>query len=334
MNLATRCSTCGTLFRVVPDQLRVSDGWVRCGRCQAVFSALESLLDLEGDPLPGDLTDQPSAPRSEDRPASRASSATPSGSSFPDRPIDAAAPLEADRIRAGYPAPFESGAVELPVTPDLRTDLDRVAFSATRIALPGEPSFAPSTPTGTLQSDRVRTTPASPPSFAVDATEAGRRSFTSPRRRPTARVAVALGLAALLGVQALLHARDPVAARWPALQPALAASCALLGCRLELPRSIDDIAVENTGLVKTALPGAFKLSVGLRHRGAVALALPSVELSLTNSRGQLIARRVLAPKEFDRAPDAIRPGADTVLQALLATPDLTVSGYTVEIFYP
>ncbi len=45
--LATRCSACGTVFRVVPDQLRVSEGWVRCGRCSEVFNAGEALLDLE-----------------------------------------------------------------------------------------------------------------------------------------------------------------------------------------------------------------------------------------------------------------------------------------------
>ena len=45
--LATRCSACGTVFRVVPDQLRVSEGWVRCGRCSQVFNALEGLVDLD-----------------------------------------------------------------------------------------------------------------------------------------------------------------------------------------------------------------------------------------------------------------------------------------------
>ena len=45
--LATRCSACDTVFRVVPDQLRVSEGWVRCGRCSEVFNALEGLVDLE-----------------------------------------------------------------------------------------------------------------------------------------------------------------------------------------------------------------------------------------------------------------------------------------------
>ena len=47
MSLVTRCPTCGTMFKVVPDQLRVSEGWVRCGRCSQVFNALEGLVDLE-----------------------------------------------------------------------------------------------------------------------------------------------------------------------------------------------------------------------------------------------------------------------------------------------
>ena len=49
MSLATRCTSCGTVFRVVQDQLRVSSGWVRCGRCSEVFNAIESLVDLELD---------------------------------------------------------------------------------------------------------------------------------------------------------------------------------------------------------------------------------------------------------------------------------------------
>src|SRR4051794_3421525 len=52
MSLATRCDACGTVFRVVQDQLKVSEGWVRCGRCNEVFNALESLFDLERDSPP------------------------------------------------------------------------------------------------------------------------------------------------------------------------------------------------------------------------------------------------------------------------------------------
>jgi predicted Zn finger-like uncharacterized protein len=52
MSLATRCSTCGTAFRIVQDQLKVSEGWVRCGRCSSVFNALEGLFDLGRDAPP------------------------------------------------------------------------------------------------------------------------------------------------------------------------------------------------------------------------------------------------------------------------------------------
>lgn len=47
MSLATRCPVCSTVFRVVQDQLKVSEGWVRCGRCAKVFNAFEGLFDLE-----------------------------------------------------------------------------------------------------------------------------------------------------------------------------------------------------------------------------------------------------------------------------------------------
>lgn len=46
MTLATRCPACGTAFRVVQDQLRVSQGWVRCGRCSEAFNAVESMVDV------------------------------------------------------------------------------------------------------------------------------------------------------------------------------------------------------------------------------------------------------------------------------------------------
>lgn len=47
MSLATACPSCGTVFRVVQDQLKASEGWVRCGHCHKVFNAVEHLFDLE-----------------------------------------------------------------------------------------------------------------------------------------------------------------------------------------------------------------------------------------------------------------------------------------------
>src|SRR5687767_5173987 len=67
MSLATRCTSCGTVFRVVQDQLKVSEGWVRCGRCDAVFNALEGLFDLGRD-TPPEWTGNPAPVLSADEP--------------------------------------------------------------------------------------------------------------------------------------------------------------------------------------------------------------------------------------------------------------------------
>ena len=53
MSLVTRCPACTTTFKVVRDQLRISDGWVRCGRCSNVFDATLDLHETpDGAPAP------------------------------------------------------------------------------------------------------------------------------------------------------------------------------------------------------------------------------------------------------------------------------------------
>ena len=93
MSLATRCPACGTIFRVVQDQLKVSEGWVRCGQCHEVFHGIEALFDLDSDPA-----------LSARRAARGAPSQTPSFA--PTRPPD---------IDVRKPAP--AAAVVVPPTP-------------------------------------------------------------------------------------------------------------------------------------------------------------------------------------------------------------------------
>ncbi|MDP3171986.1 MAG: zinc-ribbon domain-containing protein, partial [Polaromonas sp.] len=49
MSLITRCPACGTMFKVVADQLKISQGWVRCGQCSDVFDAAAHLQPRELD---------------------------------------------------------------------------------------------------------------------------------------------------------------------------------------------------------------------------------------------------------------------------------------------
>ncbi len=47
MALATSCPRCHTSFRVVPDQLKIRRGLVRCGNCRHVFSGIDSLRYID-----------------------------------------------------------------------------------------------------------------------------------------------------------------------------------------------------------------------------------------------------------------------------------------------
>lgn len=43
--MLTRCPSCATNFRVTPEQLKARAGRVRCGECQNVFNALDTLIE-------------------------------------------------------------------------------------------------------------------------------------------------------------------------------------------------------------------------------------------------------------------------------------------------
>ena len=75
MSLVTRCPACSTAFKVVRDQLRISEGWVRCGRCSQVFDATLDLMESD-DGVPHGPATPSTAPSSEAR--STAFDSTPS----------------------------------------------------------------------------------------------------------------------------------------------------------------------------------------------------------------------------------------------------------------
>ncbi|MFT3664380.1 zinc-ribbon and DUF3426 domain-containing protein [Piscinibacter sp.] len=320
MSLATRCTSCGTVFRVVQDQLKVSEGWVRCGRCNEVFNALEGLFDLERDSPPEWSESKQMLP---------------------------------------VPAPDEHDLEELP-DPELVDKIDEQLFGSTARrtgfgALTGlgasdrgrGPDFADARFDTDLPLDALdgaeaapeRTVAAREPAAEADdapafvrAAEREARWQSSGTRK--ALFALALLLLGALALQGAHHFRDALAARVPAIAPALATWCGWAGCTIEAPRRIEDIVVESTALAKTASGDAFRFNVVLRNRAPTVAALPWIELTLTDASGELLARRTLGPQELHAPARQIGPGAETTLQAMLATGALRVTGYTVEIFYP
>jgi predicted Zn finger-like uncharacterized protein len=322
MSLATRCTACGTVFRVVQDQLKVSEGWVRCGRCGDVFNALEGLFDLDRDaPLLG----------SESGPlvagATRGTASEDGSSAATAPPKVPSAGVKIDAQLAGA-RDGEHGAA--PAVPER----DRLEFPDAQFGPDvGEEEMAMPSPLAAPTGEDVEPiTSDAAPEFLQRAQRQAR--WQSPRMRVLQAASVVL-LIALLGLQATHHLRDIVAARWPATAAPLAAWCGVVGCGIEAPRRIEDVAVESTALTRV-VPGqdAFKLSVVLRNRGTTPVTQPSIDLSLTDVGGQVIARRMLSARDFRVASASIKPGAETTLQLVLSAGAARVSGYTVEIFYP
>ncbi len=338
MSLATRCTSCGTVFRVVQDQLKVSEGWVRCGRCNAVFNALEGLFDLDREiPSEWDATDPgygAPAPAPELAHAASADQASTRDHVEAGAPLSPARHEELDPIDAHL---FRNRRAEGDKTPAVLVDArDRLEFSDARF---DSDLFAENV---SGAEDELIESPISgagdlPLESAHQQPDFLRRAERRARWR-SAPVRVALGAVCALGLTVLAlqvghHFRDAVAAQWPATRPALAAWCKAADCVLEAPRRIDDVLVENSALTRAIGLDAFVLSVTLKSRSNLALTLPSIDLSLTDGNGRLVARRALAPRDFGTTA-IIQPGAETALQLMLNAGSARIAGYTIEIFYP
>lgn len=394
MSLATRCTSCGTIFRVVQDQLKVSEGWVRCGRCEQTFNALEGLFDLEREAPPPRVSprspsivqgmadfvasqhpgrlDTPGAdapampetvdvPGTVDVPLTAESDAIESRflsppsmdgrddddpNDFADARFPSELPLEESRFDGGSPVVARSEADDdavsatPPVEPVPRRTPWLQRWQARRAARQAAAMSSLLEPTAdglALPPPAPAPTPGGTPGFLRQAEDAAR--WRRPRVQASLVVATLL-LTGVLLVQIAVQFRDAFAAQWPQARPAFDALCEVMGCSIEPLRRLSAISVESSGLTQVEGADAYRLSVTLHNRGQVDIALPSVDLSLTDNSGTLVARRALAPDDFRVMPGggpprvALAPGGENQLQVLLTSRQARLSGYTIELFYP
>jgi predicted Zn finger-like uncharacterized protein len=107
MALATTCPQCKTSFKVIPDQLKLRRGLVRCGVCQHVFSGIDYLRYVD---------DSGKSRQKTAAPAARAAGATPARPSR--RPAGTADP--ATRMAPG-PRPEGSPQTVIAADDELKT---------------------------------------------------------------------------------------------------------------------------------------------------------------------------------------------------------------------
>ena len=350
MSMITGCPACGTMFRVVPDQLKISDGWVRCGHCGEVFDASTHLHEeaaasrfAEAEPAePTPATAAPAPPPALDE----------------EEPVDVApllvraesAPAPVERRQVEPPAPAPTPAAPVSVLDDDFADAqfgqdaltDEEAKALIRLST--ESRFTPSgfeaEPDTALASK-----PFASSRLELEDADPGDLSFVRQARRsafwrkPATRVLLALStvaLAALLFAQYAVHERDRLAATNPAWRPWLRALCAPLDCTIGAPKRIESILIDNSGFTRLR-PDAYRLSFSLRNQSTQPVAVPALQLTLTDTSDQPVLQRVFTPRELGATADTIAPSSEFTASLALAVDNAgasRVAGYRLLAFYP
>jgi predicted Zn finger-like uncharacterized protein len=326
-NWATRCNACGTSFRISEEQLKISDGFVRCGRCDAVFDARGSLFDLDAVSAPMPLASAP-------MPLQPAMAPAASPVAFP------AAHEPAEFIEPSWQetAPAASSA-SAPADIGVPSDDWRSAPDPSR----AEPVWtdAPVPPTTEdeansrlrelLRAEPEPTAPVEPAVFA-SLQAASKLAPRAGSRRWNAFGGLLAGLLALaLPLQWAWIEREALRARLPQLDTLLDKQ----GLASEGWRQLEGLSVGGSSLQATPQGGAYRLELVLHNRAPHRVAMPWLDLRLSDAAGSPLMRRAIAPAELG-APEVLQAGEQRKLQAVFRLQGgvAAVNGYEIGLFHP
>jgi predicted Zn finger-like uncharacterized protein len=365
----TRCPECRTVYRVTGEQLAQRGGRVRCGHCQVVFDGVAELVAPAAPEAFTGRDQTPPGPQSLSPPRSFAPQAPePSVGQVPwaEPPVEAAAdkPREAGMEPASHAGDGfaevrspDGGPPDATVTdamlPEAEAAVEPVALPASAepaeamepvepgaSAEPGEPGEPGDRAEPAMTAPEVDAEPPSP--AAADESPAPMAppaaTLTASGRGARVFAAAAVLLALLLPAQATFHFREAIAARWPAASPLIHQACQALGCKVGAPREVADLAIQASDLqADPAHQGLLILTATIRNRGAVPLAYPYLELTLTDAQDQVVVRRALTPAEYVGGTVDLARGipanSDVAVKLFIDASATTQAGYRLFLFY-
>ena len=304
MSLITRCPACGTMFKVVSDQLKVSQGWVRCGQCASVFDAS---LHLQIENLQQTASGLPTEPEA--------------GAILPDSTLGSAESTE------------QSPQSETPKTLEV-AEVNPAEESTPEL----DPTNSPGAVIASVDESDEK------PADVSFVRDARRQAFW---RRPLVRTlfaCFALLLIIFLLLQLVVQQRDKLAAFQPGLKPALQTVCEVLICSVDPLRQIDAVVIDASSFNKVN-DSVYSLTFSIKNIATIAVAMPSLEVTLTDIQDQAVIRRVLTPAQFGMASGLLGPSAEFsgALTMQVTPPEASrdggsvsrrIAGYRLLAFYP
>jgi len=156
-------------------------------------------------------------------------------------------------------------------------------------------------------------------------------------RKPVVRAVlglVALVLALGLVLQMAVQERDRIAAMDARTRPWLLQLCEPLQCEIAPQRQIADVVIDSSSFNK-ARGDSYQLALAMKSRADIPLAMPAVELTLTDAQDQPVLRRVLLPTDMAAPAELPARGEwSTSVSVIVTTGGARVAGYRLLAFYP
>ena len=331
----TVCPKCALTLVVTAADLRVAQGYVRCGRCLNVFNALARLSEerpaagLDPSPPAGTAPSSATEDTGEIEVELDASilvtsvrpPAAPQTAAEPDASVQESSP-EATRPDAAEPTgPTTVGDVIEPAAVADGIEPAVVGYASGHAATAD--AQTPEQPRATEPSSHVpqeaplpERAASSSPSEAPDAQqtnsphESPEGTFDLEARQPAAGLAWRLGACALaiaLALQIVNHYRDALAAN-PALSGPLGTIYSALGVKLAPRWNIHAYDVRQLGAsVAGAAAGEIVVRASVKNSADRAQPLPLLRVTLQDRFGNRIAARDVPPHDY--LPSSVAPGS-------------------------
>lgn len=372
--MQTRCPACRTVFRLRPDQVQAREGLVRCGFCYQAFNALEHRVAAdeagetgdEGSPTlpptaaPPVTEGEARAPVQGTRPM-QVSAAGEAPAPLRESLIARAAAVPASRVPAvttvgdlpaGEPSEASARATPPPGAPAVlrkpRGATPPAPNTASLLARPDQVATEHTHDAARLRQEEAARAPRRPTPQAqpvntkmdtarLDAAYGRPQSVSNPFQRTVAGLAAGL-LGGILAVQGAYLFRTEIARELPGLRPLLVGACAAFGCTVPLPRELERISLESSDLQSEPnRPGQYVLLATLRNQADYPLALPHLELTLTDAADRPVARRVMPPADWLPAGHAdaeLGARSSMALRVDFEIREPMPTGYRIHVFYP
>lgn len=356
--MLTRCPACQTTFRVTEEQAQAHKGMVRCGRCRAVFNSHEHAVAQTHTATteipaavtapatssatteiitPHHATSTPSAAEQEaaalfgqtlmaevDEPNTAPATHTPAATheAFVEPAATEHDPLEDALDAADHVAPIET-AQDIPPSDEVAEDL-HIATAADNLGDIADDAT-------TDNELATATTPVVADAPALDVAQ--------PKIRTKLWASVAALATLLLMVQGLYIWRGSLAQNWPGVRPTLVSLCTSLGCEIPIPRDDTQVSIESSELHPVGNdPDRLFLQASLRNRAAFDQAWPNIELTLTDSRDNVVIRKVLTSAEYlprsHQYQRTFAASSDVAITLQFKNEGSPASGYNMLLYYP